>query len=102
MRFRVGTHFDYYTLTSLKEMKHRVKVLIALSLLCCGLKLQAQEHIDYYNVDFSEGIPTEMLTYDLDGHLSPRMSPLLTLGITQNDNLGMVLPVFQIGIRLLS
>ncbi len=67
MRFRVGTHFDYYTLTSLKEMKHRVKVLIALSLLCCGLKLQAQEHIDYYNVDFSEGIPTEMLTYDLDG-----------------------------------
>ena len=67
MRFRVGTHFDYYKLNLIKVMKHRAKALIALSLLCCGLESQAQEQIDYYNVDFSEGIPAEMSTYDLDG-----------------------------------
>ena len=32
----------------------------------CGLVSQAQEQIDYYNVDFSNGIPTEMSAYDLD------------------------------------
>lgn len=48
-------------------MKYRSKSLISVSLLCCSFALQAQEQIDYYNVDFSEGIPTEMTTYDLDG-----------------------------------
>ena len=68
MRFHVGAHFDYYkTKPHYKEMKHRAKSLIAVSLLCCSFALQAQEQIDYYNVDFSEGVPTEMTTYDLDG-----------------------------------
>ena len=48
-------------------MKHRGIILSALTMLCCGIVSQAQERIDYYNVDFSSGIPAEMSAYDLDG-----------------------------------
>lgn len=47
-------------------MKHRGIILSALTMLCCVIVSQAQEQIDYYNVDFSNGIPTEMSAYDLD------------------------------------
>ena len=46
-------------------MKYRGIILSALTMFC-GLVSQAQEKIDYYNVDFSSGIPTEMSAYDLD------------------------------------
>ena len=48
-------------------MKHRGIILSVLTMLCCGIVSQAQERIDYYNVDFSSGIPAEMSAYDLDG-----------------------------------
>ena len=46
-------------------MRYRGIILSALTMFC-GLVSQAQEQIDYYNVDFSNGIPTEMSAYDLD------------------------------------